>query len=144
MLEPFAQEVRRLHAFFPFAAARVRADFERGGYHFPKGTRLLLDLYGTNRDERNWDRPDQFSPERFTAWNGGAFNFITQGGGDTATGHRCPGEPLAIGLLITAVRMLTRHMDYAVPAQDLRMEPSRMPAQPESLFIMADVRAREA
>lgn len=70
--------------------------------------------------------------------------FITWGDGDAVTGHRCPGEPLAVGLLVTAVLMLTRCMDYAVPAQDLHMEPSRMPAQPESLCIMADVRPREA
>ncbi|MCQ4314015.1 cytochrome P450 [Pseudomonas stutzeri] len=139
VLEPFAQEVRRLHAFFPFTAARVRKDFEWKGYHFPKGTRVLLDLYGTNRDARLWEAPEQFRPERFAAWDGGAFDFITQGGGDAATGHRCPGEPLAIALLMSALRMLTRRMNYAVPAQDLRMHESRMPAQPESLFIITGV-----
>lgn len=139
-LEPFAQEVRRLHAFFPFTAARVREDFEWKGYHFPKGTRVLLDLYGTNRDARLWAQPEMFRPERFATWDGGAFNFITQGGGDAATGHRCPGEPLAIALLVSALRMLTRRMTYAVPAQDLHMDESRMPAQPESLLVVCDVR----
>ncbi|MCH2338622.1 cytochrome P450 [Pseudomonas sp. NPDC047963] len=138
-LEPFAQEVRRLYAFFPFTAARVRRDFEWRGYSFPKGARVLLDLYGTNRDTRLWDEPEAFRPERFATWNGSAFNFITQGGGDTATGHRCPGEPLAIGLLVSALRMLTRRMNYAVPAQDLDIKASRMPAQPESLLIISDV-----
>ena len=140
-LELFAQEVRRLHAFFPFTAARVRTDFEWRGYHFPKGTRVLLDLYGTNRDSRLWTEPEAFRPERFATWDGSAFNFITQGGGDAATGHRCPGEPLAISLLMSALRMLTRRMTYAVPAQDLRMDASRMPAQPESLLIIEDVRS---
>ncbi|MCQ4309591.1 cytochrome P450 [Pseudomonas stutzeri] len=140
-LELFAQEVRRLHAFFPFTAARVRTDFEWRGYHFPKGTRVLLDLYGTNRDSRLWTEPEAFRPERFATWDGSAFNFITQGGGDAATGHRCPGEPLAIALLMSALRMLTRRMTYAVPAQDLRMDASRMPAQPESLLIIEDVRS---
>lgn len=140
-LEPFAQEVRRLHAFFPFTAARVRKDFEWRGYHFPKGTRVLLDLYGTNRDARLWAEPEAFRPERFASWDGSAFNFITQGGGDAATGHRCPGEPLAIALLVSALRMLTRRMTYAVPAQDLDMDMSRMPAQPESLLIIEDVRS---
>ena len=141
LLEPFAQEVRRLHAFFPFTAARVREDFEWRGYRFPKGTRVLLDLYGTNRDARLWTQPETFDPERFFDWNGSAYNFITQGGGDVASGHRCPGEPLAIALLVSALRMLTRHMRYAVPAQDLRMDESRMPAQPESLLVISDVRA---
>ncbi|MBA1276966.1 cytochrome P450 [Stutzerimonas stutzeri] len=140
-LEPFAQEVRRLHAFFPFTAARVRKDFEWRGYHFPKGTRVLLDLYGTNRDSRLWTEPEAFRPERFATWDGSAFNFITQGGGDAATGHRCPGERLAIALLMSALRMLTRRMSYAVPAQDLRMDTSRMPAQPESLLVIEDVRS---
>ena len=138
--ELFAQEVRRLHAFFPFTAARVRKDFEWNGYRFPKGTRVLLDLYGTNRDPRLWTQPEQFCPERFAEWDGGAFNFITQGGGDAATGHRCPGEPLTIALLTSALRMLTRRMSYAVPAQDLRMDESRIPAQPESLLVVSDVR----
>ncbi|AHL76661.1 cytochrome P450 [Stutzerimonas stutzeri] len=140
VLEPFAQEVRRLHAFFPFTAARVRKDFEWRGYHFPKDTRVLLDLYGTNRDARLWVQPEAFRPERFAAWDGGAFNFITQGGGDAASGHRCPGEPLAIALLKSALCMLTRRMSYAVPAQSLHMDPSRMPEQPESLLIICDVR----
>ena len=140
MLEPFAQEVRRLHAFFPFTAARVRKDFEWKGYPFQKGTRVLLDLYGTNRDARLWGQPEAFRPERFDAWDGGAFNFITQGGGDPASGHRCPGEPLAVALLTSALRMLTQRMSYAVPAQDLDMDESRMPAQPESLLIISDVK----
>ncbi|ANF24084.1 cytochrome [Stutzerimonas stutzeri] len=139
-LEPFAQEVRRLHAFFPFTAARVRKDFEWRGFFFPKGTRVLLDIYGTNRDARLWEEPEAFRPERFSTWDGSAFNFITQGGGDAATGHRCPGEPLAIALLVNALRMLTRRMSYAVPAQDLEIKASRMPAQPESLLIISDVR----
>lgn len=140
-LEPFAQEVRRLHAFFPFTAARVRKDFEWRGYQFPKGTRVLLDLYGTNRDSRLWVQPEVFRPERFATWDGGAFNFITQGGGDAASGHRCPGEPLAIALLKSALRMLTRRMSYAVPAQNLHMDASRMPEQPESLLVISDVRS---
>ncbi len=139
-LEPFAQEVRRLHAFFPFTAARVRKDFEWKGYKFPEGTRVLLDLYGTNRDQRLWDDPETFRPERFATWDGGAYNFITQGGGDVKSGHRCPGEPLTIALLVSALRMLTRRMTYAVPAQALEMDPSRMPAQPESLLEISDVK----
>jgi|TARA_Y100000782_G_scaffold110312_1_gene136532 fatty-acid peroxygenase len=31
-------------------------------------------------------------------------------------------------------------MSYAVPAQDLEIKASRMPAQPESLLIISDVR----
>lgn len=140
MLEPFAQEVRRFHAFFPFTAARVREGFDWQGYHFPAGTRVMLDLWGTNRDPSHWSEPDVFQPERFRNWQGNAFSFVTQGGGDPAEGHRCPGERLAIELLKVALRMLTREMEYAVPAQDLRIDLSRMPAKPESGLLISDVR----
>jgi fatty-acid peroxygenase len=140
MLEPFAQEVRRLHAFFPFTAARVREGFEWQGYHFPAGTRVMLDLWGTNREASRWSEPDAFQPERFENWQGNAFSFVTQGGGDPAEGHRCPGERLAIELLKVALRMLTREMEYAVPAQDLRIDLTRMPAKPQSGLLISDVK----
>lgn len=139
LLEPFAQEVRRLHAFFPFTAARVREDFDWQGQHFPAGTRVMLDLWGTNREASRWDQPEAFQPERFLIWPGNAFSFVTQGGGDAAEGHRCPGERLAIELLKMALRMLTREMAYAVPAQDLRIDLTRMPARPESGMLIRDV-----
>jgi len=142
LLEPFAQEVRRLHAFFPFTAARVREGFDWQGYHFPAGTRVMLDLWGTNREASRWSDPEAFQPERFVDWSGDAFSFVTQGGGDPAQGHRCPGERPAIELLKLALRMLTREMDYAVPAQDLRIDLSRMPARPESGLLISDVKAR--
>lgn len=139
MLEPFAQEVRRLHAFFPFTAARVREGFEWQGYHFPAGTRVMLDLWGTNREASRWSEPDAFQPERFVDWQDNAFSFVTQGGGDPAEGHRCPGERLAIELLKVALRTLTREMEYAVPAQDLRIDLTRMPAKPQSGLLISDV-----
>jgi len=142
LLEPFAQEVRRLHAFFPFTAARVRDGFDWQGLHFPAGTRVMLDLWGTNREASRWADPEAFQPERFVDWSGDTFSFVTQGGGDPAQGHRCPGERLAIELLKLALRMLTREMDYAVPAQDLRIDLSRMPAKPESGLLISDVRPR--
>lgn len=140
MLEPFAQEVRRLHAFFPFTAARVHEGFEWQGYHFPAGTRVMLDLWGTNREASRWSEPDAFQPEPFVDWQDNAFSFVTQGGGDPAEGHRCPGERLAIELLKVALRTLTREMEYAVPAQDLRIDLTRMPAKPQSGLLISDVK----
>ncbi|WP_444815945.1 hypothetical protein [Stutzerimonas frequens] len=39
-----------------------------------------------------------------------------------------------------ALRMLTREMAYAVPAQDLRIDLTRMPARPESGMLIRDVK----
>ena len=138
--EWFVQEVRRFYPFFPFVAARVRKDFEWNGYHFTKGSRALLDLYATNRDPRLWNNPNTFQPERFRTWQGSAFDFIPQGGGDHYTGHRCPGEWITIEVLKLALHALTMSMTYTVPKQDLRMSLSRIPTLPRSRFIISNVR----
>src|SRR5690606_34749601 len=136
----FVQEVRRYYPFFPMTAARVRQDFEWNGFHFPKGRRVMLDLYGTNHCPDTWHRPDEFDPERFAHWNGSAFNFIPQGGGEHYAHHRCPGEDPTIALMCLALRMLTREMRYTVPEQDLQLDLARMPAIPRSRFIIESVR----
>lgn len=138
--ELFVQEVRRFYPFFPSVMARVRHDFEWKGYHFPQGTRVLLDLYGTNHDPRTWDAPEEFRPERFRQWDGSLFNFIPQGGGDHALNHRCPGEWIMIELMKVALRFLTTSVTYDVPEQDLRISMSRMPALPNSRFVISNVR----
>ncbi len=140
MLELFVQEVRRFYPFFPFVGARVRNDFEWRGYRFRQGTLALLDLYGTDHDARTWEHPEVFRPERFRQWDQSPFNFIPQGGGDYYTNHRCAGEWLTIDLTKVAVRFLTQSMAYDVPDQDLTISMSRMPAIPQSRFVISNVR----
>lgn len=144
MLDAFVQEVRRFYPFFPAVAARVRRDFEWHGFHFPRGRRAMLDLYGTNHDERVWDAPKDFLPERFLNRTPDLFAFVPQGGGDRRTTHRCPGEDIVTLLMMTSVRMLTQRMDYRVPDQDLQIDFQRLPALPQSHFIISDVRWRGA
>ena len=35
------------------------------GYFIPKHTLVQGNLYSSNMDERNWDRPHMFNPDRF-------------------------------------------------------------------------------
>ncbi|MBW3632197.1 MAG: cytochrome P450 [Chloroflexi bacterium] len=142
-LEHFVQEVRRYYPFFPFMGGRAMGEFSWRGHHLPRGSWVILDAYGTNHDPRIWDDPNLFRPERFRHWDGSAFNFIPQGGGDFATGHRCPGEWAAIELMKGAVRQLTTAMEYEVPLQDLSIDLSRMPAIPKSRFVIGNVRQIE-
>jgi fatty-acid peroxygenase len=138
--ELFVQEVRRFYPFFPAVAARVRETFDWHGYRFPARRRVLLDLYGTDHDPRLWPEPEQFRPARFRSWDGDAFSFIPQGGGDHHENHRCPGEDIAIAVLKVLTRELARAMDYQVPPQDLQVRLSRLPAQPESGVLLTDIR----
>ena len=51
--DELVQEVRRFYPFFPLVAGLVASSFEWRGYRFPEGRRVLLDVYGTNRDPRS-------------------------------------------------------------------------------------------
>ncbi|MBX9677448.1 MAG: cytochrome P450 [Gemmataceae bacterium] len=138
-LEAFAQEVRRFYPFFPMTGALVRRDFQWKGLEFKKGMTALLDLYGTDHDPRLWDQPNLFRPERFLRAQPDLFSFIPQGGGDSHVTHRCPGEPISVELLKVSAEFLTREIKFAAPAQDLRIDMSRLPALPRSRFRMANL-----
>jgi fatty-acid peroxygenase len=138
--EQFVQEVRRYYPFFPAAAARVRRSFDWQGHHFPRGRRVLLDLYGTNHHPTLWSQPELFRPERFADWPGDPFALVPQGGGNHAAGHRCAGEWITIDLIKRAVTNLTATMRYDVPPQNLALTLHRMPALPPSGFHIANVR----
>ncbi|MBK1688014.1 cytochrome P450 [Rubrivivax gelatinosus] len=126
---PFIDEVRRHYPFFPAIAARVRADFDWCGLHFPAGRRVLLDVHGTHHDPRAWREPQAFLPERWLQRRPGPYEFLAQGGGDIAGGHRCPGEEIALRLMLMALQRLLR-MRLLLPPQVTTLRMSRLPALP--------------
>jgi fatty-acid peroxygenase len=139
-LERFVLEVRRYYPFFPAVVARVLEDFEWRGYRFPAGCRVMLDVYGTNHDDRTWHDPEAFEPDRFRSWDRSAYNFIAQGGGDHYLDHRCAGEWITIEIMKTASRFLAKEIEYEIPQQDLRIDFHRLPALPIDRFVMSNVR----
>ncbi|WP_264739094.1 cytochrome P450 [Cytobacillus firmus] len=141
-LEMFAQEVRRYYPFGPFLGARARKNFTWKEAEITEGMLVLLDMYGTNHDERLWKSPNEFMPERFKDWDGSLFDFIPQGGGDPAKGHRCPGEGITVEIMKASINFLVNILDYNVPVQNLGFSLSRMPALPESGFVMNNIRRK--
>ncbi|HDZ55281.1 MAG TPA: cytochrome P450 [Pseudomonas xinjiangensis] len=138
----FTLEVRRFYPFFPLIAGIVKNPFEWKGHQFGKGDWVMLDMYGTNHDSRLWEQPYEFRPERFQNWEGNAFSLIPQGAGEFDNGHRCPGEWITIELIKRALTMLVSGMEYEVPAQNLSIDLSRLPAIPASRFVITKVRER--
>jgi len=138
----FTEEVRRTYPFFPAVTAIVRDDFQWRGHHFPKGRRVLLDLYGTNRDPRAWEHPERFDPERFLGADPGPFAFVPQGGGDPAVHHRCPGEPISTRLMGVALDQLVRHMEYEPGQPTAPIDYRRLPAIPERGFPIQQIARR--
>jgi fatty-acid peroxygenase len=136
----FVQEVRRFYPFTPCLGARARHAFEWQGIQIEQGELAILDVYGTLRDARVWDKPDEFRPERFLAREPTAFDLIPNGGGDFASGHRCAGEWLTIETLRLAARLLTRRVSYDLAPQSFRYSLARIPTRPKSGIVLTRVR----
>lgn len=107
----------------------------REGY----GTRVMLDLYGTDHNARLWKEPYTFRPERFQEEDVTPFNLIPQGGGDYNVNHRCAGEWITLQLIKGGLHMLVAVMNYHVPPQNLSINLSQMPAAPQSRFVIRNV-----
>ena len=141
-IEMFVEEVRRYYPFGPFLGARVKKEFQWKQCEFRKGTLVLLDIYGTNHDPRIWANPDKFYPERFIDWQSSLYDFIPQGGGDRAKGHRCPGEGITVEVMKESLDFLVNQIDYELPIQDLSYRLDRMPTLPRSGVIIDKIRHR--
>jgi fatty-acid peroxygenase len=140
----FVDEVRRYYPFFPVIAGTAAFRFDGLGQRFEPRDWVMLDLYATNHDARIWDEPFTFAPERFRGWDGNRNTLVPQGAGLVESGHRCPGEPITLELMATAVRELSRGMSYELPEQDFRVSLRRFPAIPESGMRLAHVRPSAA
>ncbi|MET9463895.1 cytochrome P450 [Streptomyces sp. NPDC006544] len=132
----FAHEVRRFYPFAPFVGGLAADDLTWRGEDVPKGTLVLLDLYGQNHDPALWEAPYRFDPGRFRGAAGLPDNLVPQGGGDPARGHRCPGEDITVTVLAALATELAR-LDYDVPDQDLTIPLSRVPTAPRSGFSLS-------
>lgn len=129
----FAQEIRRTAPFVPMLPAWVRTDVEFDGERVRAGSRVVLDIMGTDTDARSWERPLEFDPERFRGVSDyeKLASFVPHGGGGVLTGHRCPGEKLAIAGLAAAIATLANPR-IRIVGHGLQTNSRRMPTRPRS------------
>ena len=138
-VEKFCQEVRRMSPFVPMLAGRSRCPFTWRGHEVHEGDRLFLDVYGTDNDPNTWSDATTFDPDRFRYDAAERPDFIPQGGGCVETGHRCPGEGIAMALLRTVVPTLAR-LDWSIHPDDRVYSLRRVPARPNGGVRLLDVR----
>ncbi|PZE93049.1 cytochrome P450 [Curtobacterium sp. MCLR17_039] len=129
----FAQEIRRTAPFVPMLPAWATTDVELDGQHLPAGGRVVLDITGTDTDERSWDRAGDFDPSRFLGVDDfeAITTFVPHGGADVATGHRCPGEKVAVAALAAAVSVLSDPR-LTILDDGLQVDRRRLPTKPAS------------
>lgn len=70
-LQAIIKETLRLYPPAPLTGLRESIDdCHVAGYHVPKGTRLLINIWKLQRDPHIWPNPNEFQPERFLTSNG--------------------------------------------------------------------------
>lgn len=93
---PYLQNIiSETFRLFPAAPMLVphesSADCIIGGYDVPRGTIVLVNAWSIHRDEKVWDDPSSFKPERFEIGVSEAFKLMPFGMGRRS----CPGAALA-------------------------------------------------
>jgi fatty-acid peroxygenase len=143
----FAQEVRRTTPFAPALAGLALRSTTHAGVEVRKRDRLLLDIIGIDHHPEHWPQPNVFRPDRFLddqEFSGrvaGAFELVPQGGGHPS-GHRCPGESVALRLLMVTVGCLAQ-VDYEMP-ESTDVDLSRIPTLPTHGLRLSEVRVPAA
>ncbi|XP_058220936.1 cytochrome P450 CYP82D47-like isoform X1 [Rhododendron vialii] len=117
-LQAIVKETLRLYPAGPLSGPReLTEDCTIRGYHIPKGTRLIPNLWKIQRDPMKWADPLVFRPERFLAAQkdvdvkGQHYELIPFGAGRRA----CPGIAFALQMLHLVLARLLHEFELSTP-----------------------------
>ncbi|XP_059626240.1 cytochrome P450 CYP82J17-like [Cornus florida] len=117
-LQAIVKETLRLYPAAPLSVPHeAREDCNVGGYHIPKNTRLLVNLWKLHRDPRVWTDPDRFMPKRFLTshaevdFGGQHFEYTPFGSGRRS----CPGITFATQVTHLALARLLQGFNFTTP-----------------------------
>ncbi|PHT71675.1 hypothetical protein T459_22460 [Capsicum annuum] len=117
-LNAVIKETLRLHPPLPFLVPHMAMDScTMLGFHIPKETQVLVNVWAIGRDPKTWKDPLAFKPERFLEPNmvdykGHHFEFIPFGSGR----RMCPAIPLASRVLPLALGSVLHKFDWVLAA----------------------------
>ncbi|WMV26268.1 hypothetical protein MTR67_019653 [Solanum verrucosum] len=115
-LEMVIKESSRLHPVAPLLIPHESIeDCEVDGFHIPKGSRLLINVWTIGRDPDIWVEPEKFKPERFQGSNidlrGRHFELLPFGSGRRS----CPGLQLGLTTVRLVLAQLVHCFDWELP-----------------------------
>ncbi|CAJ2639273.1 unnamed protein product [Trifolium pratense] len=111
------KETFRLHPSTPLSLPRIASEScEIFGYHIPKGSTLLVNVWAIARDPKEWTNPLEFKPERFLPGGekcdvdvkGNSFEVIPFGAGRRI----CVGMSLGIRIVQLLTATLAHSFDW--------------------------------
>uniref|UniRef100_A0ACD6AGG6 Uncharacterized protein n=1 Tax=Avena sativa TaxID=4498 RepID=A0ACD6AGG6_AVESA len=120
-LNAIIKETFRLHPSTPLSLPRMASEeCEVAGYRVPKGTELLVNVWGIARDPALWPDPLEYRPARFLP--GGSHENVDVKGGDFGlipfgAGRRiCAGLSWGLRMVTVTTATLVQSFDWELPA----------------------------
>lgn len=116
-LQAVVKEVFRLYPPAPMSIPHQSTEPTKvWGYEIPTGTRMFMNAYAMQRDERFWPNPHTFNPDRFIEhpeidMKGTHYQFLPFGAGR----RKCPGTLLGILFVQVGVARLVHSFDINLP-----------------------------
>lgn len=122
------QRVRAHHcthpSFFkwPYTNSLLKDDWA-GGHFIPKGSTVVLNVWGMHHDEKRWEKPEDFMPERYASYPKLASQYTSDGPDRDHFGYGagrrvCPGIHLAERNLFIAMAKLLWAFDFSKGIND--------------------------
>jgi cytochrome P450 len=113
----------RLYPPFWMVDREAMADDNAGGFNIPRGSTVIVYVYGAHHASRYWPDPEVFDPERFTKANQKLhtpFTHLPFGGGPRG----CIGGNYAMLQMLMILSVLLRKYDFQlVPGQTIEPRP---------------------
>ncbi|XP_038177477.1 cytochrome P450 1A2-like isoform X2 [Arvicola amphibius] len=117
-LEAFILETFRYTSFLPFTVPHsTTRDTSLNGFHIPKERCIFINQWQVNHDEKQWEDPFEFRPERFLTEDSTAINktlsekVMIFGLGK----RRCLGETQARWEVFLFLAILLHQLEFSVP-----------------------------
>ncbi|KAL2246555.1 UNVERIFIED_CONTAM: Cytochrome 71AU50 [Sesamum indicum] len=115
-LDFVVKETLRLHPVGPLLIPHESMeDCVIDGYHIPKGSRAIVNVWAIGRDPNVWPDPEVFKPERFIGSNidlrGRDFQLLPFGSGRRS----CPGLQLGLTMVQLVLSQLVHCFDWQLP-----------------------------
>lgn len=120
-LKAIIKETLRLYPAAPLLVPHESMeDCTVSGYHIPAGTRLFINVYKLQRDQRVWSDPCEFRPQRFLTAHrdidvrGKNFELIPFGSGR----RMCPGVSFGIQILELVLASVVQGFELKTPLEE--------------------------
>lgn len=114
-----------------------------GGFHVPRGTILLVNMWAIQNDPKIWEEPTSFKPERFEGFEGVRDGFKLMPFGSGRRG--CPGEGLAMRIVGLALGSLIQCFEWErIGKEMVDMSEGAGLTMPKAQPLQANCRPRSA